>query len=138
MILIYLIIISTEKSVLDAASNGALSAIQLIEGIVANLIAFISFVSFLNGIIAWLGLLIGYDYLSLEWFTGKLFIPVAFIMGIPWDECEKVGAVIAAKNIINEFVAYEKLGELKKANAISVGLHLNRNIYFPVSKYVFI
>lgn len=134
MILIYLIIISTEKSVLDAASNGALSAIQLIEGIVANLIAFISFVSFLNGIIAWLGLLIGYDYLSLEWFTGKLFIPVAFIMGIPWDECEKVGAIVATKTIINEFVAYQKLGELIEKDLITVS---RKTIHIIIIDYPF-
>lgn len=128
----------TENSVLDAASNGALVAIQLIAGIIANLIAFVSFVAFMNAVVSWLGMLVGYEFVTVEWFFGKLFIPLAYIIGIPWDECEKVGAVIAAKNIINEFVAYEKLGELKKANAISVSLHLNRNIYFLVSKYVFI
>lgn len=123
---------------MDAASNGALVAIQLIAGIIANLIAFVSFVAFMNAVVSWLGMLVGYEFVTVEWFFGKLFIPLAYIIGIPWDECEKVGAVIAAKNIINEFVAYEKLGELKKANAISVSLHLNRNIYFLVSKYVFI
>lgn len=65
-------------------------------------------------------MLVGYDFISVEWFFGKLFIPLAYIIGIPWEECEKVGAVIAAKNIINEFVAYEKLGVLKRENAISV------------------
>lgn len=65
-------------------------------------------------------MLVGYDFLTVEWFFGKLFIPLAYIIGIPWNDCEKVGAVIAAKNIVNEFVAYKKLGELKKAQAISV------------------
>lgn len=41
-------------------------------------------------------------------------------MGIPWEECEKVGEIIAAKNIVNEFVAYEKLGKLKKTGDITV------------------
>lgn len=112
--------IRTESSVLDAASNGAFTAISLIAGITANLIAFVSFVAFMNSIVSWLGMLVGYDFISVEWFFGKLFIPLAYIIGIPWDECEKVGAVIAAKNIINEFVAYEKLGVLKRENAISV------------------
>ena len=65
-------------------------------------------------------MLVGYDFITVEWFFGKLFIPLAYIIGIPWNDCEKVGAVIAAKNIVNEFVAYKKLGELKKAHAISV------------------
>lgn len=65
-------------------------------------------------------MLVGLDFLSIEWFFGKLFIPLAYIMGIPWEECEKVGEIIAAKNIVNEFVAYEKLGHLKKAGEITV------------------
>lgn len=114
---------SQENSVLDAASNGAFAAVQLIAGIIANLVAFVSFVAFLNAVVSWLGMLVGFDFLSVEWFFGKLFIPLAFIIGIPWEDCEKVGAVIASKNIVNEFVAYKRLGELKAANAISVSLN---------------
>lgn len=105
---------------LDAASKGAFTGLTLISGIIANLIAFISFVAFLNAIIGWLGVLVGLDFLSIEWFFGKLFIPLAYIMGIPWEDCEKVGEIIAAKNIVNEFVAYQKLGNLKKAGEITV------------------
>lgn len=105
---------------LDAASNGAFAAIELIAGIIANLIAFVSFVAFLNSLVSWLGMLVGHDYISFEWFFGKLFIPLAYIIGIPWEDCEKIGAVIATKTIINEFVAYERLGELKKNHLISV------------------
>lgn len=65
-------------------------------------------------------MLVGYDFLTIEWFLGKCFIPLSYIMGIPWEDCEKVGEVIAAKNIINEFVAYQKLGVLKKTGAITV------------------
>lgn len=105
---------------MDAASNGAFMAVSLIAGITANLIAFVSFVAFMNAIVSWLGMLVGYDFITVEWFFGKLFIPLAYIIGIPWEECEKVGTVIATKNIINEFVAYEKLGVLKKNHEISV------------------
>ena len=84
------------------------------------MVAFVSFIAFINGVVGWLGMLVGYDFITVEWFFGKLFIPLAYIIGIPWNDCEKVGAVIAAKNIVNEFVAYKKLGELKKAHAISV------------------
>lgn len=109
---------------MDAASNGAFAAVQLIAGIIANLVAFVSFVAFLNSVVGWLGMLVGYDFLTVEWFFGKLFIPLAYIIGIPWEDCEKVGAVIAAKNIVNEFVAYKKLGELKKDHSISVSTDL--------------
>lgn len=113
-------IIRKEKSVIDAASSGAFAAVELICGITANLIAFVSFVAMINGIMSWFGMLIGHDYLTLEWFCGKLFIPLAYIIGIPWQDCEKIGSVIALKTIINEFVAYGRLGELKKAGEITV------------------
>lgn len=113
---------SPENSVLDAASNGAFAAVVLIAGITANLIAFVSFVAFLNGIVGWLGILVGYDFLTIEWFFGKLFIPIAFIIGIPWQDCEKIGEIIATKTILNEFVAYQKLGIMKEQHIISVSV----------------
>lgn len=85
-----------------------------------------SCVALVNGIIGWLGMLIGHEYLTLEWFCGKLFVPLAYIIGIPWQDCEKIGSVIALKTIINEFVAYGKLGELKKLGAITVSAALIR------------
>lgn len=111
---------------MDAASNGAFVAINLIAGIIANLVAFVSFVAFMDGIVSWLGLLVGYEGLTLVWFFGKLFVPLAYIIGIPFEDCGKVGEVIALKNIANEFVAYEKLGKLKLENAISVRSKKNR------------
>lgn len=45
----------------------------------------------------------------------KLFMPLSFIMGVPWDECERVGTLIGLKTVVNEFIAYQKLGEYKKS-----------------------
>lgn len=119
----FLYFCSKDSSALDAASNGAMAAIPLVAGIVANLIAFVSFISFLNGAIGWLGYLIGHDYLSFEWIFGKLFIPLAYIIGIPWNDCDNIGKVIASKTIINEFVAYQQLGSMKAAGLISVNYY---------------
>lgn len=117
---------------LDAASNGAMIAINLILGIIANLVAFVSFMAFLNGVVGWLGYLIGYDYLSFEWIFAKAFIPLAYIMGIPWDDCENVGKIIATKTMINEFVAYERLGKMKAEGLITV-----RKEYFKKTESVY-
>lgn len=119
---------SADTSVLDAASNGANTAISLILGVIANLVAFVAFVAFLNGAVNWFGYLIGFDELTFEWLFAKLFTPLAYVLGVPWDECEHVGAVIASKTIINEFVAYERLGRLKKAGLISVSSIINSDI----------
>lgn len=57
---------SDENSVLDAATNGALLGIQMVLGIAANLIAFVSFIAFINGVLSWLGMLVGIEALTLE------------------------------------------------------------------------
>ncbi|KAJ6639062.1 Solute carrier family 28 member 3 [Pseudolycoriella hygida] len=111
---------STDSNILDAASNGAGTAISIVMGIIANIVAFVAFVAFLNAIVSWLGSLIGYDFLTFEWIFAKIFIPVAWIIGIEWNDCEKVAEVIASKTIINEFVAYERLGVLKGTGQISL------------------
>ncbi|XP_014208391.1 solute carrier family 28 member 3-like [Copidosoma floridanum] len=110
---------SQDSSVLDAATKGALAGIPLILGIIANIVAFVSAVAFLNTILSWLGSLVGYDYITFEWLLSKAFMPLSWLMGVPWDECEDVGMLIGLKTVVNEFVAYEKLGEFKNANRLS-------------------
>ena len=73
----------------------------------------IAFVSFLNSIILYLGGLVGFDEtFTFEFILGKIFIPLAYMMGVEWDECEKVGLLIGIKTAVNEFIAYRKLGLL--------------------------
>jgi pyrimidine nucleoside transport protein len=57
---------SDECSVLDAATKGAVTAAQLVMGIIANVIAFVSFIAFLNGVLSWLGMLVGAEGLTFE------------------------------------------------------------------------
>lgn len=56
----------SDTSILDAATNGALAAIPIVLGIIANIVAFVSFVAFLNAMLFWFGGLVGYEALSLE------------------------------------------------------------------------
>ncbi|XP_030385480.1 sodium/nucleoside cotransporter 1 [Scaptodrosophila lebanonensis] len=110
---------STDSSLLDAASNGATNAIQIVLGIIANIVAFIAFVAFLNGLVNWLGERVGLEDIDFEWIFSKLFIPLAWAMGVPNQDCDKIAKVVATKTIINEFVAYERLGEYIKNNQIT-------------------
>ena len=41
-----------------------------------------------------------------------MFIPVVFLMGVPWSECELVASLVSIKTVINEFVGYQKLSVL--------------------------
>lgn len=51
---------------------------------------------------------------------GKVFMPLAYIIGIPWNECEKVGELIGMKTVVNEFVAYQQLGVYKRNKLLSL------------------
>lgn len=111
---------SSDTSILDAASNGASQAISLVLNIIANLVAFVAFINFADAIIKWITLLIGFDNVDIKFILGKLFMPVSWIIGVDWKDCEAIGNVIGTKTIINEFVAFQKLGEQKTKNEISV------------------
>lgn len=118
--ILYFLLRRKESSVMSAASHGATMAISIVQGIVANLIAVVSFIAFLNALLGWFGGLVGWPDLSLELVCGWLFVPLAWLIGVEWDDCGHIGRVIATKTMINEFVAYKKLGKLKTKGSISV------------------
>lgn len=103
---------SADSSALDAASNGAAQGIMLILNIIANLVAFVAVIAFADGILQWLTYLVGFDNIGIQDIFGKVFIPVSWVIGVAWEDCEAVGSVIATKTIVNEFVAFEQLGRL--------------------------
>jgi len=108
-----------EANALDAAAQGASNAVMLVFNIIANLISFLAFVAFLNGIISWLGELLGTPYVTFEFIMGKIFIPIAWLMGVPSEECDTVAGLVAIKTIVNEFAAYAKLSQLIQSGALS-------------------
>lgn len=65
-------------------------------------------------------LIVCYDWL--QFITGKVFIPLAWIMGVKWEECDEVARLVGIKTIINEFVAYQQMGESKRAGLLSVSI----------------
>ncbi|ENN75013.1 hypothetical protein HUJ04_001284 [Dendroctonus ponderosae] len=103
------------SSAIDAASKGATDAFHLIAAIISGVTATLAFVYFINGVLSWFGTLVGFTDASnmwtLELIAGKLFIPVAWLMGVEWDECENVAQLIGIKTMVNEFVAFSKLQE---------------------------
>jgi CNT family concentrative nucleoside transporter len=41
---------------------------------------------------------------------GTLASPVAWLIGIPWNECQRIGNLLGTRAVLNEFVAYTQLG----------------------------
>ncbi|KTG33278.1 hypothetical protein cypCar_00041525 [Cyprinus carpio] len=102
-----------EQNVLEAVSGGASSSIGLVANIAANLIAFLAILAFINATLGWMGGMVGYPNVTFELICSYVFMPVAFMMGIPYEESFTVAELIGTKLFLNEFIAYEKLSELK-------------------------
>jgi len=100
--------LSSEKyvNVIDAAASGAVSGLQMSVAIAASLLAFVALIALANGILAWAGSLFGMGDLSFQMILGDLFRPLAWALGVPWEEAELAGSLIGQKLILNEFVAY--------------------------------
>lgn len=101
---------STSSSVIEAAANGASEGLGMALNVAAMLLAFIALIALINALLGWFGGLFGMDYLSLYWILGKLFAPVAWLMGVPTQDITTAGSLLGQKIAINEFVAYSELG----------------------------
>lgn len=93
-------------NVIDAAAAGASSGMTLALNVGAMVLAFVGLIALLNTLLGWLGGFIGFDELSLQLVLGYLFQPLAFIVGVPWEETRVAGSLIGQKLVFNEFVAY--------------------------------
>uniref|UniRef100_A0A3B5N109 Sodium/nucleoside cotransporter n=1 Tax=Xiphophorus couchianus TaxID=32473 RepID=A0A3B5N109_9TELE len=102
-----------EQNILEAASSGASASIGLVANIAANLIAFLAILGFINSALSWLGGMVGYPEITFELICSYVFMPITFMMGIPYDESFTVAELIGTKLFLNEFVAYQKLSDLK-------------------------
>ncbi|XP_051918323.1 sodium/nucleoside cotransporter 1 isoform X2 [Hippocampus zosterae] len=102
-----------ERNILEAASSGASASITLVANIAANIIAFLAILAFINEALSWLGGMVGYPEVTFQLLCSYVFMPVAFMMGVPFEESFTVAELIGIKLFLNEFVAYEKLATLK-------------------------
>ena len=101
----------TESSVLEAAANGAAQGVQLAINVAAMLMAFIALIAMLNAGLGWMGGMIGVPELSLQSILGLLLRPLAWVMGVPWQDTTYVGSLIGLKTTLNEFVAYAQFAK---------------------------
>ncbi|XP_016930695.2 uncharacterized transporter YutK isoform X1 [Drosophila suzukii] len=103
---------SPDSSILDAAASGAAAALMIVLGIVSNIIAFLAIMFFLNALTEWTFELLGLKNITLLFLLAQVFVPIVFLMGVPWQDCQEIGMVVAEKSLINEFIAYKHLGQL--------------------------
>src|SRR5947208_28487 len=105
----------TAVNVIDAAAQGAGDGLHLALNIGGMLIAFLALIAMANGILGGLHTLPGLGWLpaSLEKLFGIVFAPVAWVMGVPWKDASSIGDLLGTRLVLNEFVAFLKLGPMK-------------------------
>jgi len=106
--------LASEKyiNVIDAAATGAMNGLQMVGAIGAMLLAFIALIAMANGMLEAMGGWFGVEQLTLERVLGTLLQPLAWALGIPWEEAQLAGSLIGQKFILNEFVAYVSYSEV--------------------------
>lgn len=111
------------KNILDAITQGASDGMKLAINVVAMLIAFISLIAIVDACLQlihyWLEP-IGLDFpKSLKEIFGYLFLPFAYLVGVPPNEASVFASLLGTKISINEFIAYADLATLINNGSIS-------------------
>jgi len=93
------------ESSMDAVTRGTSDGLNIYLNILAILIVAIALVAIINGTI---GLLpdVGGAPLTMERIADWVFAPIAWLMGVPWNESTTVGSLLGIKTVLNEFIAY--------------------------------
>ena len=99
------------RSSIDAITEGTRSGLDIFLNIMALLIVVLSLVALVNMSLAELPNFNG-QVLSLERIAGWIFAPLAWCMGIPWQESQLAGELLGIKTMTNEFIAYIRLAEI--------------------------
>ena len=92
---------------------GWLNAVAALN-IAAMLVVFVGMIAMVNGFLAMVGGALGFD-LTLQGILGWLFSPVAFLMGVPWEDCAIVGQLLGEKLVLTELIAFFHLSEIVNA-----------------------
>jgi CNT family concentrative nucleoside transporter len=100
-------------NVIEAAADGAATGLKLAANVAAMLLAFIALISLANGLLGWIGGLVGFGGITLELIFGWIFAPIMYVLGVPWVDAVATGNLMGQKLILNEFVAFVNMLEVQ-------------------------
>lgn len=115
----------TATNSIDALCHGATEGMKLSINVIAMLIAFVAVVALANYLLRAVqgGLfgLVGWDAepADLQRILGWINAPFAWLMGVPWSDCGQVGRLLGERIVLNEWIGYFSLMELKQQQALS-------------------
>ncbi|MCG7347901.1 nucleoside transporter C-terminal domain-containing protein [Sphingomonas sp. MJ1 (PH-R8)] len=96
-----------------AAATGAQIGVKIAVAVGAMVLAFVALVALANGLLGAVGGWFGHPELSFQMIIGTVFQPVMFLLNIPWHEAGIAGGLFGSKVVLNEFVSFIELGNLR-------------------------
>lgn len=111
-----LVVEKNGDNLIHAAANGAADGVKLAINVAGMLIAFMALIAMFNGLIGWVGVKINPEYKwSLEAILGFIFYPIAWVIGVASQDCDRIGQLLGIRLIASEFNAYTQLSEWLRA-----------------------
>jgi CNT family concentrative nucleoside transporter len=104
----------TAVNLIDAAAQGAGDGLHLCLNIAAMLIAFLSLIALVNGIFGWAHGYAAWIPASMQQLFGIVFAPVAWLLGVSWNDCASIGQLLGERLVTNEFIAFIDLGGIRQ------------------------
>jgi concentrative nucleoside transporter, CNT family len=102
-----------ESNILGAIARGTIDGLHLALNVAAMLITFLALLALVNAMMGWVHIHISWFPYSLEEVFGWVFAPVAWLIGIHWHDAAAIGNLLGTRMVLNEFVAFAKLGTIK-------------------------
>ena len=135
------------SNLFDSITIGTVQGIKLAVNVGGMLLVFVAFIALINALLNLLGSFTGtneflsanngiYDKLSLELIFGYLFSPIAWLIGIPFQDILLTGQLLGEKTVANEFIAYESLGKMINSNLLTEKSRIMAT-YFLVALLIF-
>ena len=114
-----------EENLIGAIARGTIDGGKLALNVAIMLISFLALVALLDSLLLWTH---GLSYMhwvpgSLGQILGFCFAPVAWLIGVPWHDCDVIGNLLGTRMALNEVIAYIALGAQRPTLAAALLHH---------------
>ena len=110
---VHIVVPKTDVNIVDAASRGTGEGLHLMLNVIAMLVSFIALIALFNGFMGWLHGMLSWWPQNLQTILGWIGRPIAWAIGVPWQDAGAIGGLIGERAVLNEFIAFADLGQMR-------------------------
>ncbi|OGU02444.1 MAG: Na+ dependent nucleoside transporter domain-containing protein [Gemmatimonadetes bacterium GWC2_71_10] len=110
---VHITVPKTDVNIVDAASRGTGEGLHLMLNVIAMLVSFIALIALFNGFMGWLHGMLSWWPQNLQTILGWIGRPIAWAIGVPWQDAGAIGGLIGERAVLNEFIAFADLGQMR-------------------------